>query len=46
MDLLTNQQAYTAMFYFSDALYERTKSEDLAGWLMGLLPILPPGRIG
>ncbi|HEY9262181.1 hypothetical protein [Chitinophaga sp.] len=35
MDQLTNQQAYTAMCIFLDALYERTKSADLAGFLGG-----------
>jgi hypothetical protein len=31
---LTEKQAYTAMFNFLDALYSRTNSDDLAGFLV------------
>lgn len=33
MKTMTDKQAYTAMFHFLKQLYERTKSDDLAGFL-------------
>ena len=35
MEQLTIRQAYLAMYYFLDSLYERTNSDDLAGFLGG-----------
>ena len=35
MEKITIKQAYLAMYYFLDALYERTNSDDLAGFLGG-----------
>jgi hypothetical protein len=36
MVVLTDKQAYTAMFRFLEGLYERTKSADLGGFLGGM----------
>jgi len=33
MEKLTIEQAYLAMFYFLEDLYERTHSDDLGGFL-------------
>lgn len=33
---MTEQQAYAAMFHFLEQIYERTKSDDLAGLLGGM----------
>jgi hypothetical protein len=33
MKTMTDEQAYAAMFYFLKQLYERTKSDDLGGFL-------------
>jgi hypothetical protein len=35
MEKITIDQAYLAMFYFLDALYQRTHSNDLGGFLGG-----------
>ena len=35
MEQITIKQAYLAMYYFLDALCERTNSDDLAGFLGG-----------
>ena len=35
MEQITIKQAYLAMYHFLDALYERTNSDDLAGFLGG-----------
>ena len=35
MEQITIKQAYLAMYYFLDALYERTNSDDLGGFLGG-----------
>jgi hypothetical protein len=35
MEKLTIEQAYLAMYYFLDDLYERTHSDDLGGFLGG-----------
>ena len=35
MEKLTIKQAYLTMYYFLDSLYERTNSDDLAGFLGG-----------
>ena len=36
MKMMTDKQAYAAMFYFLAQLYERTKSDDLGGFLGGM----------
>ena len=36
MKLLTTQEAYKAMFYYLEFLYEITKSDDLGGFLGGM----------
>lgn len=36
MSVLTKEQAYAAMFYFLDQLYDRTKSDYLGGLLGGM----------
>lgn len=35
MENITIKQAYLAMYYFLDGLYQRTNSDDLAGFLGG-----------
>ena len=42
MATLTEEQAYVAMMYFLDQLYDRTKSDDL-GALLGSMSLLPDG---
>lgn len=42
MRLLTEKQAYAAMFHFLDELYQRTKSDYLAV-LLGSMSLLPDG---
>jgi hypothetical protein len=42
MTLLTEKQAYAAMFRFLDQLYLRTKPDGLGGWL-GAMSLLPDG---
>lgn len=34
---LSKEQAYKAMFYYLENLYEMTKSDDLGGFLGGLI---------
>ncbi|MGO9776719.1 MAG: hypothetical protein ACLPM3_09080 [Terracidiphilus sp.] len=36
MKTMTDKQAYAAMFHFLKQLYERTKSDDLGGFLGGM----------
>lgn len=34
---LTKKQAYMAMFYYLENLYDMTKSDDLGGFLSGMI---------
>lgn len=36
---MTEQQAYAAMFFFLDRLYDRTKSDELGGLLGSMSPL-------
>ena len=42
MQMLTDSQAYAAMFHFLDKIYQRTKSDDLGG-LLGSMSLLSDG---
>jgi hypothetical protein len=42
MHILTDEQAYAAMFYFIEQLYKRTKSDELGG-LLGSMAVLKDG---
>jgi hypothetical protein len=42
MKTMTDKEAYSAMFYFLKQLHERTKSDDLGGFLGGM-SLLPDG---
>jgi hypothetical protein len=44
MKTLTEEQAYAAMFYFLRQLFERTKSDDLGGFL-GAMSTLQDGSV-
>src|SRR3982751_1764260 len=43
MKMLTERQAYAAMYYFLDQLYQSTKSDDIGG-LLGSMSLLPDGE--
>jgi len=43
MKMMTDEQAYAAMFYFLDQLYQRTKSDYLGG-LLGQMCMLQDGK--
>ena len=40
---LSDEQAYAAMFYFLERIYERTKWDDLGG-LLGSMALLEDGK--
>jgi hypothetical protein len=42
MNGLSDEQAYAAMFYFIERIYEHTKSDDLGG-LLGSMSVLEDG---